>query len=89
MKGVKNDFSMTFFVRDPEDLSRKDTQVLYLQYVHNTEKAILWCKSNSISWDYANVYERRTRKFLERVYNPYSRNIEESHSHLKEKKTWK
>lgn len=76
MKGVKNDFSMTFFLRDPDANSTEDKQVLYLQYVHDTQKAITWCKSMGITWDYANVYERRTRKFIERAYNPFSNNIE-------------
>lgn len=70
MKGVKNDFSMTFYKK--ENQSTKHKKVLHLHYVHNTEKAIIWCKSHNIEWDYANIYQRRTAQFLERVYNPQS-----------------
>ncbi|PWJ53403.1 hypothetical protein CLV98_12317 [Dyadobacter jejuensis] len=67
MKGKKNDFSMTFFVRKKVN-STEDTQVLYLKYVHNTDKAIKWLEANNICWDYANIYCRRTRKYIDRVY---------------------
>jgi len=70
MKGRKNDFSMTFFIRSSE--KGNDRQVLYLQYVHDTDKAILWCKKNNINWDYANIYNRRTREYIKRIYNPVS-----------------
>lgn len=70
MKGAKNDFSMTFFVKDSEVRSKPvDRQVLFLRYVHDTEKAIRWLKSRQINWDYANIYVRRTREFKERIYN--------------------
>lgn len=72
MKGAKNDFSMTFFVRNPSQDHATDKQVLFLKYVHDTDKAIVWVKSHSISWDYANIYNRRSRAFIERVYNPES-----------------
>ncbi len=70
MKGAKNDFSMTFFVKDSDVRTKPvDKQVLFLHYVHDTNKAILWLKSHGIKWDYANIYYRRTRKFAERIYN--------------------
>lgn len=70
MKGAKNDFSMTFFIKDCNERTKPvDTQVLFLHYVHDTDKAIRWLKSNGIQWDYANIYVRRTREFKERVYN--------------------
>lgn len=75
MKGAKNDFSMTFFARNPAQDQSIDKQVLFLKYVHNTDKAIIWVKSHNISWDYANIYNRRSRTFIEQVYNPLSNNI--------------
>ena len=61
MKGKKNDYSMSFY--------NGDTRVLFLKFVHNTDKAEKWVDSKSISWTHANVYERRTEKFLSRLYN--------------------
>lgn len=80
---------MTFFLRDPDSRDSQDTQVLYLKFVHNTDKAITWCKSKGINWDYANVYDRRTRDFKERVYNPFSSNIELQHEKKQLIRTWK
>jgi hypothetical protein len=83
MKGRKNDFSMTFFVRDPQRNRTQDHQTLYLQYVHDTDKALIWLRDKSIPWDYANIYHRRSREFISRIYNPSSSNIAESHINQK------
>lgn len=70
MKGVKNDFSMSFFKKDSDNRAKPvDTQVLFLHYVHDTDSALRWLKKNNIMWDYANIYVRRTREFKERIYN--------------------
>ncbi len=61
MKGKKNDFSMTFY--------NGEEKRLFLEFVHNTETAISWVNSKGIEWTHANIYERRTRKFIERIYN--------------------
>jgi len=61
MKGKKNDFSMTFY--------KNDDRVLFLEFVHNTEKAIKWAEEKKIAWTHAMVYNRRTREKLDRVIN--------------------
>lgn len=61
MKGLKNDFSMTFY--NGEDRS------LFLEYVHNTDKAISWAKSKGVKWTHAMVYNRRTREKVARLIN--------------------
>lgn len=61
MIGKKNDYSMTFY--------NGSEQRLFLEFVHNTDKAIAWCQGKGISWTHANIYERRTRKFLKRIYS--------------------
>lgn len=61
MKGNKNDFSMTFY--DGEE------KRLFLEFVHDTNKAIEWVKSKNINWTHAMVYNRRTREKLERIIN--------------------
>lgn len=41
---------------------------LFLEFVHNTEKVITWVNRKKIEWTHANIYERRTRIFLKRIY---------------------
>jgi hypothetical protein len=60
MKGKKNDFSMSFYANKG--------RVLFIEYVHDTRVAIQWMEDKRIAWDYANVYERRSRKYVERLY---------------------
>ena len=59
MKGKKNDFSMTFY--------KDDERTLFLEYVHNTNKAVAWVNSKNIPWSHYIIYDRRTRKKLDRV----------------------
>jgi hypothetical protein len=59
MKGKKNDFSMTFY--NGED------RRLFLEYVHNTEKAVTWVNAKGIAWTHAMIYDRRTRKKVNRI----------------------
>lgn len=61
MKGKKNDYSLTFFFYN--------TKTLHLHYVHNTEKATKWATEKGIKWTHANIYNRRSKIFLERVYS--------------------
>lgn len=42
---------------------------LFLEFVHNTEKAIGWVKSQKIEWTHAMVYNRRTREPITRIKN--------------------
>lgn len=64
MKGKKNDYSMTFY--------KKDERVLFMEFVHDTEKAIKWVEKNNLSWTHAMIYERRTREKVDRILNPNS-----------------
>lgn len=59
MKGKKNDFSMTFY-NDQE-------RTLFLEYVHNTGKAVAWANEKNIQWTHYVIYDRRTRAMLDRV----------------------
>lgn len=59
MKGKKNDFSMTFY--------NGEERRLFLEYVHNTAKAVQWINEKNIAWTHYIVYCRRTRKKLDRV----------------------
>lgn len=61
MKGKKNDFSVTFY--------NGEERRLFMEYVHNTEKAISWVDSKGIVWTHAMVYDRRTREKLSRILN--------------------
>lgn len=61
MKGKKNDFSMTFY--------EGETKRLFMEYVHDTEKMIIWVNSRKIEWTHAMVYNRRTRVKIERIIN--------------------
>ena len=61
MRGKKNDFSMTFY--------NGEERRLFLEYVHDTEKAINWANSKGIEWTHAMVYNRRTREKVDRIIN--------------------
>lgn len=61
MKGKKNDFSMTFYL--------ENERVMFMEYVHNTEKAIKWMEEKNKSWSHAMIYDRRTREKIERIKN--------------------
>lgn len=61
MQGKKNDFSMTFY--------HHEKKRLFLEFVHNTEKAIKWVNDKQIVWSHCMVYERRTREKIERIIN--------------------
>lgn len=61
MRGIKNDYSMTFYLHEEKRL--------FLEYVHDTQKAIEWVNSKNILWTHVMVYERRTRKKLDRIIN--------------------
>jgi len=62
MKGKKNDFSMTFY--NGED------RRIFLQFVHDTEKAVKWIEEKGIEWTHSMVYDRRTREKVDRIANP-------------------
>ena len=60
MKGKKNDFSMTFF--------ENNKLVIYMEFVHDTDKAIKWIETVAKKgWSEANIYNRRTREFIEKI----------------------
>lgn len=61
MKGKKNDFSMTFY--------NGEERRLFMEFVHNTEKAVKWVKAQNIPWTHAMVYNRRTREPITRIKN--------------------
>lgn len=62
MKGKKNDYSMTFY--------KNNDRVLFIEFVHDTEKAIKWVENKNLSWTHAMIYERRTREKVDRILNP-------------------
>ena len=62
MKGRKNDFSMTFY--------NGEEKRLFLEFVHDTNKAIGWVNAKGIEWTHAMLYNRRTREKIERIINP-------------------
>ena len=59
MQGKKNDFSMTFY--------NQEEKRLFLEFVHNTDKAIRWVESKKIEWPHAMIYDRRTREKVMRI----------------------
>jgi len=59
MIGRKNDFSMTFY--------NGEEKRLFLEFVHDTKKAIEWVNSKSILWTHAMIYNRRTREKIDRI----------------------
>jgi len=60
MKGLKNDFSITFY--------NEEEKRLFLEFVHDTNKAIHWVNSKNIKWTHAMVYNRRTREKVDRIW---------------------
>ncbi len=42
---------------------------LFLEFVHSTDTAIAWVNGRGIKWTHAMIYERRTRKKLDRIIN--------------------
>lgn len=46
-------------------------RTLFLEYVHNTGKAVAWANSKGISWTHYVIYDRRTRAKLDRVLREY------------------
>lgn len=56
MKGKQNDYSVSFY--------NGDKKRLFLEYVHDTDKALRWVATKQIQWTHANVYNRRTREFI-------------------------
>ena len=61
MKGVKNDYSMTFY--------NHNEKCLFLEFVHNTDKAVSWVNGKGIEWTHAMIYNRRTREKISRIIN--------------------
>lgn len=61
MRGQKNDFSMTFY--------HNEERKLFMEYVHDTNKAISWVNSKGIQWTHAMIYDRRTRAKIDRILN--------------------
>lgn len=59
MQGKKNDFSMTFY--------NQEEKRLFLEFVHNTDKAIRWVEIKKIEWTHAMIYDRRTREKVMRI----------------------
>lgn len=59
MRGTKNDFSMTFY--------NGEEKRLFMEYVHDTTKAIQWVEQKNIEWTHAMVYNRRTREKVLRI----------------------
>jgi len=59
MQGKKNDYSMSFY--------NEDDRTMFLEYVHNTNKAIIWVNKKGIKWTHAMVYDRRTRAKVTRI----------------------
>ena len=57
-----NTYSCSFFLYKE--------RVLFLEYVDSINKAIEWIDSKNIQWHYINIYERKTRLFVSRLYNP-------------------
>jgi hypothetical protein len=60
MKGKKNDYAATFY--------NKEEKVLHLGFVHDTQKAVKWVVEQGITWTHGNIYDRRTREFVTRIY---------------------
>ncbi len=60
MKGRKNDYSISFF--------KQTERVLFLEFVHDTKRAVQWINSKQIEWTHGNIYDRRKREFITRIY---------------------
>ena len=61
MYNKQNQFSITFFYNN--------IRVMFIQYCHHEKLAINWLQKKGIKWDTANVYHRKTRKFLKQLKN--------------------
>lgn len=61
MRGKKNDFSISYYF--------EASRVLFLGYVHDTNRATAWVNSKGIKWTHYVIYDRRTRALLDVVYN--------------------
>lgn len=59
MKGKKNDYSMTFY--------NGEERAMFMEFVHNTDKACQWMERNNKTWTHAMIYDRRTRAKLDRI----------------------
>lgn len=60
LRSKKNDFSLSFWI--------DDKRVFFMEYVNSIPKVKRWLDAKGIDWKYCNIYERRTRKFIERQY---------------------
>ena len=56
----KNDYSAVVFF--------DNTTTKKWTYVHNIDSFVQFLDKEHPSWEYLNLYERRTRKFLKRFY---------------------
>ena len=66
MKGKKNDFSMSYW--------KDGVRVFFMEFVQKTEDSDKWLEKiksyatgKKIDWDEVNIYERRTRKFIQKI----------------------
>lgn len=46
-----------------------DEKRLFMEFVHDTAKAIQWVNGRSIDWTHAMIYNRRTREKVDRILN--------------------
>jgi hypothetical protein len=46
-----------------------DERTMFLEFVHNTEKAINWVNLKGVQWTHAMIYDRRTRAKINRIKN--------------------
>ena len=59
--GHKNDYSVVaFFGKESKPKSRS--------YIHKLQGFVFFLNDKFPNWEYINVYERRTRKYLKRFY---------------------
>lgn len=58
-----NNYTITVFTKENQFLIK-------LEFVHNLYKTSQWLSSsqNFKNWYYFNVYDRRTKQFLKRIY---------------------
>ncbi len=59
MKGRKNDFAMSFY--------NGQERTMFLGFVHDTEKALLWAQNKGVIITHYVIYDRRTREQIKRV----------------------
>jgi hypothetical protein len=60
MKGKKNDYSISFF--------NDENRIMFIEFVHDTKKAVQWMDSKKLNWTHGNIYDRRKREFITRIY---------------------